>query len=67
MYQELAVKAYAQDTPKKRAKAIAAGVAMDNALKLEYTAGGTTHCRFLSDQYEAYFSPEALAHRNKLI
>ncbi len=36
-------------------KAIAAGKAMDNAMKLEYTPGGATKCHFMIDNYLKYF------------
>jgi hypothetical protein len=67
MYEELARKAYANDGDKKRNKAIAAGRAIDNGLKKEYSKGGTTHCRFDAVQYEAFFSEEKLGHRLQII
>lgn len=36
-------------------KAVAAGRAMDNALKKEYTKGGTTNCKFLTVQWLKFF------------
>lgn len=44
----------------KRSKAIAAGTAMDNALRLEYTKGGHSKCHFMMDNYLKYFTYEAL-------
>lgn len=66
-YEEQAKIAYANDSEKKRRKAIASGIALDNGLKKEYTQEGITHCRFHAAQYEAYFSPEALGHRSSLL
>jgi hypothetical protein len=41
-------------------KAIAAGVAMDNAIKKTYSKGGTTNCHFMMDNFLKYFSDEKL-------
>jgi hypothetical protein len=51
---------YAKDPDNKRLKAIAAGKAMDNALKLEYTKGGTTNCHFMMTNWLAYFDYDVL-------
>jgi len=40
---------------KKYNKALAAGKAMDNALKMSYTKGGTTNTHFMMDNYLKYF------------
>lgn len=59
--------AYANDNEEKRKKAMAAGRAMDNALKKEYSAGndfghgaGRTDCHFMTSNWIKYFSYEAL-------
>ncbi len=66
-YKDMAIKAYANDDENKRYKAVSAGTAIDNALKLNYGLGGTTRCHFMMDNYLKYFSYEALGHRNKLL
>lgn len=53
MFESLAIKHYSTD-PRLR-KAIAAGRAMDNAMKLAYGPGGTTRCHFMMDNYLKYF------------
>lgn len=58
MYEAQATEYYAND--KRLPKAIAAGIAMDNALKLEYTKGGHTKTHFMMSNYLKYFSYEAL-------
>lgn len=58
MYQELAEKYY-KNSPKLK-KALAAGIAMDNSLKLERTKGGTTNCHFMMDNYLKYFDYEKI-------
>jgi len=57
-YQQRAAQAYANDQPATQKKAMAAAIAMDNSLKKG---------RFAMDQYLAWFSYEALGHRNLLI
>jgi len=54
-YAEQALDLY-PDNEEKRNKAIAAGKAMDNALKLEYSKGGTTICHFMMSNYLKYFA-----------
>ena len=67
-YEEQAVKAYANDEPTKKHKAIAAGRAIDNALKLQYSKGGITKSHFMLSNYLKYFSYESLgANRIKLL
>ena len=67
-YEEQAKKAYANDDEGKRNKAIAAGRAIDNALNVEYSKGGTTKSHFMMSNYLKYFSYEALgAERIKLL
>lgn len=66
-YADQAKIAYSNDTKDKRAKAIAAGVAIDNALKLEYTNGGTTKQHFMMGNYLKYFSYEALGSDRALL
>ncbi len=59
-YEEQANKAYAKDTYEKLSKAVAAGKAIDNALKTEYSKGGITKSHFMIDNWLKYFSYEAL-------
>lgn len=65
-WKQKAEKAYANDSPEKRAKAISAGTAIDNALQLDYNHGaavmeeGGTRSTFRLDQWLAWFSYEAL-------
>lgn len=59
-YENMAVKAYANDSEEKKRKAIASGKAIDNALKLEYGKGGGTKSHFMIDNWMAYFSYEAM-------
>jgi hypothetical protein len=42
----------------KKKKATAAGKAMDNALKVSYSKGGTTKCHFMITNYLKYFDYE---------
>lgn len=67
MYESLANKYYAND-PRLR-KAIAAGRAMDNALKKEYGPEGATRCHFMMDNYLAYFDklPTYLQENNNFL
>lgn len=58
MYKEMAVKYYSGHPDFK--KALAAGTALDNALKKEYGAGGTTNTHFMIDNYLKYFAYERL-------
>jgi len=64
-YEEMARIAYAND-PKLK-KALAAGIAMDNAMKLDRSKGGATNCHFMMDNFLKYFSYEALGERNILL
>ena len=50
---------------REKAKAIAAGTAIDNALKLDYTKGGVTHTHFMIDNYLKYFTYERLPQNRK--
>ena len=60
--------AYSKDSDKKKEKAIAAGRALDNALEVKYSKGGTTKSHFMLDNYLKYFSFEALgSERLKLL
>lgn len=58
MYKEMVLKYYAGHPDFD--KAMAAGTAMDNALKKEYGAGGGTRTHFMMDNYLKYFSYERL-------
>lgn len=58
MYEQLAIKYYSGDG--RLNKALAAGRAMDNALKLDYSEGGTTKCHFMLDNFLKYFDYEKL-------
>lgn len=66
-YEQIACKAYANDTPEKLHKAISAGKLLDNRLKKEYQAEGSTNTHFDMASYNKYFSYEALGDRNKLL
>lgn len=67
-YEQMANKAYSKDSEEKRYKAVAAGKAIDNALKTEYSAGdGTTKSHFMMHNWLKYFSTEALGDRIKLV
>jgi len=59
-YKEKAETLYQNSLDKLRNKAIAAGKAMDNAMKLEYSVGGTTNCHFMIDNYLKYFDYEKI-------
>lgn len=58
MYKEMANKYYKNH--KEFNKALAAGIAMDNALKKEYSVGGTTRTHFMMDNFLKYFTYERL-------
>ena len=58
MYESQAKDYYANDY--RLPKAVAAGIAIDNALKLDYTKGGHTKTHFMIGNYLKYFSYEAL-------
>lgn len=58
MYKELAEKHYCNH--KNYKKALAAGIAMDNALKLNYTKGGHTNTHFMIENYLKYFTYDKL-------
>lgn len=58
MYKELAEQYYANH--KDYNKALAAGIAMDNALKKDYTIGGSTNTHFMMSNFLKYFSYERL-------
>lgn len=66
-WEEQARIAYANDAEDKRQKAMAAGRAMDNALKLEYGKGGGTKSHFMISNWLKYFSPEALGKERILL
>ncbi len=67
-YEQMAIKAYRNDTEEKRHKAIAAGKAIDNACELEHaTESGVTRCHFMLSNWLKYFSSEALGDRVKLL
>jgi hypothetical protein len=63
MYKQMAIEHYANH--KDFNKALAAGTAMDNALKKDYTKGGTTNCHFMMDNFLKYFSYERLPENRK--
>ncbi len=63
MYKELAEKYYKGKSNFR--KALSAGIALDNALKLDYTKGGSTNCHFMIDNYLKYFTYEKLNYENK--
>lgn len=58
MYQQLAIKYYSNH--KDLHKAIAAGKAIDNALKLDYSKSGVTNCHFMMSNYLKYFDYDKL-------
>lgn len=58
MYKELAETHYVNHKDYK--KALAAGIAMDNALKKDYTTGGSTNTHFMMSNFLKYFSYEKL-------
>lgn len=58
MYKDMAHKYYTGHQDFK--KALAAGTAMDNALKKEYGAGGGTDTHFMLSNYLKYFAYERL-------
>jgi hypothetical protein len=58
MYQQLAQTYYVNHKDYK--KALAAGIAMDNALKKDYTIGGSTNTHFMMLNFLKYFSYERL-------
>jgi hypothetical protein len=64
MYKELAIKYYKNH--KEYEKALAAGVAMDNALEKKYSIGGVTKTHFMMNNFLKYFSYERLP-ENRLI
>ena len=67
-YQQTASKAYARDSEEKYKKAVAAGIAIDNALVTEYGPEGKTKSHFMTSNWLKYFSYEALgADRIKLL
>jgi len=59
-WEEQAKVSYAKDSERKRNKAIAAGRAIDNALKDNRKKSGETNCYFKADVYLKYFSWDAL-------
>jgi hypothetical protein len=66
-WEQKAKAAYINDTPNKLRKAMAAGRAIDNALAIDYSDGGInghgagrTDCHFMTSNWLAYFSYEAL-------
>jgi len=58
MYEQIAIKEYLNH--KEYSKALAAGKAMDNALKLTYSKGGTTNTHFMFSNFFKYFCYERL-------
>ncbi len=58
MYKSMAEKYY-QNHPEYK-KALAAGIAMDNAMKLERSCGGVTKTHFMMSNFLKYFSYERL-------
>lgn len=62
MYENLAKKYYKNHSKYK--KALSAGIAMDNALKLHYTKGGHSNCFFMMSNYLKYFDYQALKNNN---
>jgi len=62
MYKELANKYYKGHSKFK--KALAAGIAMDNAMTLKYSKGGTTKTFFMMDNFLKYFDYEVLKKYN---
>ena len=62
-YKEMAETYYSGH--KEYPKAKAAGTAMDNALKKEYSKGGTTNTHFMMDNFLKYFSWERLPENRK--
>jgi hypothetical protein len=63
MYKELTEKHYKNH--KEYNKALAAGIAMDNALKLTYSKGGSTNTHFMFSNFLKYFSYERLPQNRK--
>ena len=45
-------------------KALSAGIAMDNALKVNYTKGGTTNSHFMNENWLKYFEYSKLEQNN---
>ena len=45
-------------------KALSAGIAMDNALRVNYTRGGTTNSHFMNDNWLKYFEYSKLDQNN---
>lgn len=62
MYKELANNYYKNHNLYN--KALSAAIAMDNALKINNTKGGTTSTHFMITNYLAYFDYEVLKRRN---
>lgn len=58
MYEKLAIKYYKNHN--KFNKALSAGIAMDNAMKLKYTKGGSSKTSFMMDNFLKYFDYEVL-------
>jgi len=57
-YKQMAIDYYTNHKDYK--KALAAGIAMDNALKKDYTTGGSTNTHFMMSNFLKYFSYEKL-------
>ena len=64
MYKNLANKYYKKHNLYK--KAMAAATALDNALDLNYTKGGTTNSHFMLDNFLKYFDYEVLKNKGLL-
>lgn len=62
MYKELAIKYYKCRSAYN--KALAAGIAIDNSLELDYSKGGTTKTYFMMNNYLKYFTYEKLYNKN---
>jgi hypothetical protein len=58
LYKELALRYYKDDN--RLNKALAAGIAIDNALIIKYTKSGITNSKFLMNNYLKYFTYENL-------
>ena len=57
-YKQMAIDYYINHKDYK--KALAAGIAMDNALSKDYTPGGSTNTHFMMSNFLKYFSYERL-------
>lgn len=62
MFENLAIKYYQGRSAFN--KALAAGIAIDNLLKLDYSKGGATKTYFMMNNYLKYFTYEKLYNIN---